>query len=104
MEEPRRAHNVARTGGRLFPLLFSHLHFAFSVTFFGAGGAVGGEWRPQEEVSVWCLSTFQVGPCAPRRKCALAILVGAVYPKNKCLPAKGFSVCLRHNRVLVIYL
>ena len=55
---------------------------------------------------------FRWGPCAPTRKCALAILVGALCPKKercvgyfgggmcpkkKCLPAKGFSLCLEHN-------
>ena len=49
------AHTII--GGRVFPRLFSHLHFAIFVTFFGAGSVVGGEWRPQEEV-YFGVSTF----------------------------------------------
>ena len=60
---------------------------------------------------------FRWGPCAPTRKCAPAVLVGALSPKkercvgclggglcpkNKCLPAKGFLFNLKHNRVLLV--
>ena len=47
--EPRRAH-IVRIRGRICPPLFAYLHCAIFVTFFGAGRAAGGEWRPQEEL------------------------------------------------------
>ena len=114
-EEPRRAH-TARIGGRLFPPLFSHVHFAIIVIVFGAGNEVGGKWRPQEEVSFWRLCTFQMGALCTstevwagcfggghvKERCVGFFGGGLVPqegtarwlfwwgPKNKCLPAKCF--------------
>ena len=76
-----RAH-IARTGGRLFPPLFFHLHFATLVTFFGAGSVVGGEWGPQDKVYFWCLSTLQVGALCPNKEVCVGCFGGGLVPQE----------------------
>ena len=80
---------MACIGGRLFPPLFSHLHFAIFVIVFGAGGQCGG-WRvagPKWKYLFGVCLGFRWGTCAPRRKGALAVLVGAFAPRTSvCQP------------------
>ena len=47
---------------------------------------------------------FWWGPCALSRKCALAVLVGGLCPKNKCWLAKDSLLHLMRSRVLVVQL
>ena len=58
--------------------MFPHLHFAIIVTVFGAGNAVGGEWRPQKEVYFWRLSMFQVGALCPNKEVCAGGFVGGL--------------------------
>ena len=88
---PSRGKNIARASRALevgySPPLFSYLQWAMFFTVFGVGSAVGGEWRPQEETSFCCLSTFQVRALCPDKEVCVGYFGGA--KKERCVGCFG---------------